>query len=217
MVTTGATVQGLYSHIARSVDKDETEIPPPFKGAKPKQPEVEVNLKENLKVTDKTHQKTQRQTNHILMITLIIITIMIITLPQVKVEATELLLVKAVANNLEASHSKAEARDLSIININFRTTGFREVHIRAIAINTVATTNPTSRVINQILTEVEAMARVLNKQEDAVVVWPITTIITIISISIILMISRQNSMAHPVAYAEVLIIPLSTATKENMI
>ena len=37
LVTTGATVPGLYSHIAYSVDKDEEEIPPPFKRAKPKQ------------------------------------------------------------------------------------------------------------------------------------------------------------------------------------
>ena len=36
LVTTGATVPGLYSHIAHLVDK-EGEIPPPFKGAKPKQ------------------------------------------------------------------------------------------------------------------------------------------------------------------------------------
>ena len=142
---------------------------------------------------------------------------MIITLPQVKVEAGDLLMVKAVADNLEASHSKVEARDLSIIHVNFRTTGLREVHIRVTAINTVATTNPTSRVINQTHTEVEAMAVVLNKQEDAVMVGPITTIITITSISITLMISRLNSMAHPVAYAEVLIIPISIATKENMI
>ena len=34
---TGATVLGLYSHITHSVDKEEEEIPPPFKGAKPKQ------------------------------------------------------------------------------------------------------------------------------------------------------------------------------------
>ena len=32
-----ATVLGLYSHIAHSVDKEEGEIPKPFKGAKPKQ------------------------------------------------------------------------------------------------------------------------------------------------------------------------------------
>ena len=32
LVTTGATVPGLYSHIAHSVDKEEEEIPSPFKG-----------------------------------------------------------------------------------------------------------------------------------------------------------------------------------------
>ena len=37
LVTTGATVPGLYSHITHLVDKDEEEIPPLFKGAKPKQ------------------------------------------------------------------------------------------------------------------------------------------------------------------------------------
>ena len=37
VMATGATVPGLYSHIAHSVDKEEGEIPQPFKGAKPKQ------------------------------------------------------------------------------------------------------------------------------------------------------------------------------------
>ena len=37
MMATGATVLGLYSHIAHSVNKEEGEIPQPFKGAKPKQ------------------------------------------------------------------------------------------------------------------------------------------------------------------------------------
>ena len=130
---------------------------------------------------------------------------MIIILPQVKIEATDLLLVKAVANNLEASHSETEARDLSTINVNFSTTGFREAHIRVAIINTAATANPISREINLIPTEDEATTGVLNKQEDTVMVGPITRVIIIItSISIILMISRWNSMAHPVAYAAVL-------------
>ena len=34
----GTTVPGLYSHIAHSNDKDEMDIPQPFKGASPKQP-----------------------------------------------------------------------------------------------------------------------------------------------------------------------------------
>ena len=58
---------------------------------------------------------------------------MIITLPKVKIEAADLLMVQAVADNLEASHREAEARDLSTINANFRTTGFREAHIRVAA------------------------------------------------------------------------------------
>ena len=37
LVMTSATVPGLYSHVTHSVDKEEGEIPPPFKGAKPKQ------------------------------------------------------------------------------------------------------------------------------------------------------------------------------------
>ena len=36
-MATDATVLGLYSHIAHSVDKEEGDIPQPFKGAKPKQ------------------------------------------------------------------------------------------------------------------------------------------------------------------------------------
>ena len=66
---------------------------------------------------------------------------MIIILPQVKIEAADLLTVKAVANNSEASHREAEAKDLNTINTNFRTTGFREAHIRVATINTVATAN----------------------------------------------------------------------------
>ena len=37
LMVTGATVLGLYSHIAHLVDKEEGKIPQPFKGAKPKQ------------------------------------------------------------------------------------------------------------------------------------------------------------------------------------
>ena len=82
-MATGATVLGLYSHIAHSVDKDEGKIPQLFKGAKRKQtrgrgkPEVE----ENLRNKDRTHQKPKRQMKLIHMKTLTII----ITMPQVKV------------------------------------------------------------------------------------------------------------------------------------
>ena len=63
LVTTGATVPGLYSLITHLDDKDEAEIPPPFKGAKPKQSRGRGKPKGNLKGTDKTHRKTKRQMN----------------------------------------------------------------------------------------------------------------------------------------------------------
>ena len=124
LVTTSATVPGLYSHIAHSVDKDEEEIPPPLKGAKLKQTRGRGKPKGKPQVTDKTHQKTRRQMKHTLMKTLITIIIMIIILPKVKTEATDLLMVKAVIDNSEASHREAEAKDPSTISANFRTIDF---------------------------------------------------------------------------------------------
>ena len=191
LMATGATVPGLYSHITHLVDKEEEEIPPPFKGANQNKPEVEVNPKGNLRVRDRTHLKPKRQRKPMLMIALITITTMIITLPQVKIEAADLSMVKVVTGNLEASHKEAEAKDLSIINANFKTIGFREVHINRTVINMASTANPIFREVKQITTEDEAVARVLSKLEDTVMVGPITRATkALTSISIIHMISR---------------------------
>ena len=125
------------------------------------------------------------------MIALTIITTMIITLLQVKIVAADLSMVKAVTDNLEASHKEAEAKDLSIINVNFITIGFREVHINRTVLNTAPTANPTFREVKQMTTEHKAMAGVLSKLEDAVMVGPTTTVImALTNISIIHMISR---------------------------
>ena len=142
---------------------------------------------------------------------------MIITLHQVRIKAVDLFMVKAVIDNLEASHKEAEDQDPSITNANFKIIGFREAHINRTVLNTASTTNPTFREIKQITTEDKAMTRVLSKLEDAVVVGPIIRVtLALTNISIIHTISKQNSMAHPVVYVVVSIIPLSTATKESM-
>ena len=152
-----------------------------------------------------------------LMMALTIITTMIITLPQVKIMAADLSMVKAVTDNLEASHKEAEAKDLNIINVNSRTIGFREAHINRTILNMAPTANPIFREVKQMTTEDEAVAGVLSKPEDMVMVGPITRVTMVLTnINIIHMINRWNSMAHPVVYAAVSIIPLSTATKENM-
>ena len=141
LVTTGATVPGLYSHIVHSVDKDEEDIPPPFKGAKPKQTrgrgkpkgKPQGHRQNPLKDQEADEAYTYNNPNnyyHNDNYT-----------AQFKIKATDLLLVKVAANNSEASHSEAEAKDLSTINTNYRTTGFGEAHIRVAVINTVATAN----------------------------------------------------------------------------
>ena len=56
---TGATVQGLYSHIAHLVDKEEGEIPQPLKGAKPKQPSGRGKLKGKLQEQRQNPSKAQ--------------------------------------------------------------------------------------------------------------------------------------------------------------
>ena len=151
------------------------------------------------------------------MIALTIIITMIIILPQIRIVAADLSMVKAVTDNLEVLHKEAEAKDLNIININSRIIGFREVHINRTVLNTAIATNPTFREIKQITTEVEAMAGVLSNSEDVVMVGPIIrAIMAHTNISIIHMNNRQNSTAHPVAYVVVSIIPLSTVTKANM-
>ena len=151
------------------------------------------------------------------MIALTNIITMIIILLKVRIVATNLLLVKAVINNLEVSHKETEAKDLNIINVNFKIIDFREVHFNRTILNTAPTANPIFREVKQITTEVEAVAGVLSNLEDVVMVGPISRVrMELTNISITHMINRQNSTAHPVVYVVVLIIPLSTATKENM-
>ena len=127
------------------------------------------------------------------MIALTIIITMIIILPQVRIEATDLLMVKVVTNNLEVSHNEIEAKDLNIVNINFRIINLR-AHFNRTVHNTATATNPTFREIKLIATEVKAMARVLSNLEDAVMVGPIIRVaMECISISITCMTHRQNS------------------------
>ena len=49
-------------------------------------------------------------------------------MPQVRVEATDLSMVKAVTDNLEVSHKETEAKDLSTVNISFKTIDIRKAH-----------------------------------------------------------------------------------------
>ena len=218
MMATGATLPGLYSHIAHLVDKEEGKIPQSFKDAKPKQTRGRGKPKENLKNKDRTHLKPKSQMKLMYMRALTIIITMITIMPQARVEGTGLLLVKAVTDNLEVSQNETEAKDLSIVNVSFRIIDIREVHPNKTVLNMAITVNPIFREIKQIATEAEAMAKVLSILEGVVMVWPTLRVaMEHTSISITRMTHNQNNMAHPAVYAVVSITLLSIATKENMI
>ena len=128
---------------------------------------------------------------------------MILTLPQVRVEATDPLMVKAVTDNLKVSHNET-GQNLNIANVNFRIINFREAHFKRTVLNMATATNPTFRETKQITTEAKAMARVLSNLEDAVVVGPIIRVaMEHIGISITCTTDRQSSMVHLVVYAVV--------------
>ena len=69
-----------------------------------------------------------------LMKALTIITIM----PQARVEAVDLIMVRAETDNLEGLYHETEDKDLNIVNISFRIIAIREVHHNKIVHNMVA-------------------------------------------------------------------------------
>ena len=140
-----------------------------------------------------------------------------ITMPQVRVEAADLIMVKAETDNFEGSYNEIEAKDLSIVNVSFKIIVIKEVHHNKIALNTAMVVSPISRGIMLILIEAKPMAMDLSNLEDVVMVGP-TIRITMgcISISITHMTHNQNNMALPAVYVVDLIIPPSTATRVNM-
>ena len=140
-MATGATVLRLYSHIAHSVDKEEGEIPQPFKGAKPKQTRGRGKPKENLKIKGKTHQKPKRWKRAIIMRTLTII----IIIHLFRVEAADLIMVRADIDNLEDLLHEIEDKKLNIVNVSFRTTAIREAHHNKIVHNMVVHENHISK------------------------------------------------------------------------
>ena len=90
-------------------------------------------------------------------------------MPQVRVEAADLITVKVVTNNLEGSYNETEAKDLSMVNISFKVIAIREAHLNKTAPNTAILANPIFREIRQIAIEAKARAVDLSNSEDAAV------------------------------------------------
>ena len=69
----------------------------------------------------------------------------ITTMPQVRVEAADLKMVKVETDNVEGLYHETEAKDLNIVSISFRIIAIREVHRNKIIHNMVAHISPISR------------------------------------------------------------------------
>ena len=212
MMATSATVLGLYSHIAHSVDKEEGEILQPFKGAKPKQTRGRGKPKGKPQEQRQNPPKAQEAEETYTYKTLIIT----ITMPQVRVEAADLIMAKAETDNFEGLHHEIEVKDLSIVSISFKIITIRDAHHNKIILNMATLVSPTFRGVRATLTEAEAGAGAvdLNISEDAVAVGPIIRITPeCISISITHMTNNQVLPAVCVAH---LTIPPSIAIRANM-
>ena len=62
----------------------------------------------------------------------------IIIILQTRVEATDLIMVRAETDHLEDLHHKIGNKDLNIVNVSFRITAIREAHRNKIVHNMVA-------------------------------------------------------------------------------
>ena len=138
-------------------------------------------------------------------------------MPQVRVEAANLIMVKVETDNFEGLHHKIEVKDLSIVSVSFKIIAIREAHHNKIVLNTAMLVSPIFRGIRATLTEDEAMAVDLNISEDVVVVGPIIRItLECISVSITHMPNNQNNMVLSAVYVVDLTIPPSIAIRVNM-
>ena len=138
-------------------------------------------------------------------------------MPQVRVEATDLIMVKAEADNFEGLHHEIKVKGLSIVSISFKIITIREAFHNKIVLNTAMLISPIFRGIRVTLTEAEAMAMDLNISEDVAVVGPVIRItLECISISITHMTNNQNNMVLPAVYVADLTIPPSIAIRANM-
>ena len=138
-------------------------------------------------------------------------------MPQVRVEATDLIMAKVETDNFKGLHHGIEVKDLSIVSISFKIIAIREAHNNKIVLNMATLISPIFRGIRAILIEAEAVAVDLNVSEDAVAVGPIIRITPeCISISITHMTNNQNNMVLPAVYVADSSIPPNIAIRVNM-
>ena len=118
-------------------------------------------------------------------------------MPQVRVEAADLIMVKAETNNFEGLHHEIEVKDLSKVSISFKIIAIREAHQNKIVPNTAMLISPIFRRIKLAHTEAEARSGDLIISEDTATVGPAIRItLECTGINITHMTNNQNNTVH---------------------
>ena len=192
-LTKGSAVPGLYLHIAHSNDKEGTDIPQPFKGHDPNNPNVEAEEKaSSLNKNQKILQYRYKNTNTITMI-LIITTTMKIT--EVNLEDIHLTEAKIQVNFSEVKFCMVKVNAIKIhTKANIKTIAIKVIITKAIEVYIITYVEIFNRAI--IMANLEAEAVVV-----AEVIIKVTTITNTISIMVMMMSTRLINMAHLVHYA----------------
>ena len=215
----GTAFPSLYSHIAHSNDKEETDIPQPFKGARPKQTKTRGRGKGKQPQQKPNPLWYRYKRNNTLMEIPIITTTMRIT--EVNPEGIDLIEVNilddfsevkilVVETNIPKTHSK----------VNIKVTIIKTITTKAILVYTTTHVEAINRVIIMANLEAEAIVMVEVITVDMVmaglIIEAITTINTI-SIMVMMMTTSLINMVHHVHYVVTIIIPQNIVLRENMI
>ena len=208
-MTQGTAVPGLYSHIAHSNDKGETDIPQPFKGARPKQTKTRGRGKGKQPQQKPNPLQYRYKRNNTLMKILIITTTMRIT--KVNLEAIDLIEVNILDDFSEVKILMVEANvPTTHTKVNIKVIIIKVITTKATAVCTTTHVEAINRVIIMTNSEAEAMVMVEVVTIDAVMAGLIIeAIITINTISIMatMMTTSLINMAHHVHYVVAIIIP----------
>ena len=218
-LTQGTAVPGLYSHIAHLNDKEETDIPQPFKGARPKQTKTRGGGKGK-----QTQQKPKP--------------------PPVQVQE-EQYTYEDTNNYYHNENNRGQSRghrpfetnildDFSevkilmvkenILNIHteasIKVTIIKVITTKAIMVYTTTSVETINRVTIMANLEAEAMVVVEVITTDAVMAGLIIeeiTIINTISIMVMMVTTSLINMAHHVHYVVAIIIPPNIVLRDSMI
>ena len=201
----GTAVPGLYSHIAHSDDKEEMDIPQPFKGAWPKQPKTRGGGKGKQPQQKLKTPPVQVQKTNITMMMVIITTTMPII--EVNLEDVGLTEGKIQVEFLEVKLCEVEVNAIKIhTKANTKTTVIKVIITKVIEVHIITHAETSNRVIIMANLEAEVMVVAEEITMAVVTAGPIIEVMlttNTISIIVMMMSTIQINMVHHVHYVVV--------------